>query len=92
MERIADEADVAPIRISFVTAAHHICLSLLGYVFTAPGAIPKRLRKLRQDLKHFILPPRRSDRRYPRAVKVKMSSYPKKRRPSAKKSSRKRSK
>jgi len=42
-------------------AAHHICLALLGYVFAAPGAIPKRLRKLREDVKRFILPPRRSE-------------------------------
>jgi len=78
MERIADEADVAPIRISFVTAA--------------PGAIPKRLRKLREDVKRFILPPRRPGRSSPRVVKIKMSSYPKKRRPPAENSSRKRSK
>jgi len=92
MERIADEANVAPIRISFVTAAHHICLALLGYVFAAPGAIPKRLRKLRQDLARFILPPRRSGRSYPRAVKIKMSSYPKKRRSPAEKNRPKRAK
>lgn len=92
MERIADEANVSPIRISFVTAAHHICFELLGYVFTAPGAIPKRLRKLREDVKRFILPPRRTQRSYPRAVKVKMSSYPKKRRQAPANNSRKRAK
>ncbi len=70
------------------TAAHHICLALLGYAFAAPGAIPKRLRKLREDVKRFILPPRRSGRSSPRAVKIKMSSYPKKRRPSTRKPSR----
>jgi len=91
MERIADEAGVAPTRISFVMAAHQICLELLGYAFAAPGAIPKRLRKLRADVKRFILPPRSSERSYPRAVKVKMSSYPKKRRPTAKKAPRNRS-
>jgi hypothetical protein len=26
-----------------------------------------------------VLPPRRTDRRYPRAVKIKMSNYPRKR-------------
>ncbi len=89
IERIAHEAQVAPIRISFVTAAHHISLALLGYVFTAPGAVPKRLRNLRQDLERFVLLPRRLGRSSPRAVKVKMSSYPKRRRPPAKIGSRK---
>ena len=89
---VAATAATAAIRIRFVTAAHHICLALLGYVFAAPGAIPKRLRKLREDLKRFILPPRRSGRSSPRAVKVKMSSYPKKRRPLVKQNSSKRAK
>ncbi len=83
MERIADEADVKPTRISFVMVFQHICLELLGYVFTSPGAIPKRLRDLRAYVRRFILPPRRSERSYPRAVKVKMSNYAKKRRPKA---------
>jgi hypothetical protein len=81
MERIADEANVKPTRISFVMVYQHICLELIGYVFTSPGAIPKRLRALREHVKRFILPPRRPERRYPRAVKVKMSNYTKKRRP-----------
>jgi hypothetical protein len=45
----------------------------------APARIPRKLQKLRQDLSQFVLPPRRSERLYPRAVKIKMSSYPKKR-------------
>lgn len=44
----------------------------------SPGAIPKHLRNLRAKLARLILPPRRA-RSYPRAVKVKMSSYPRKR-------------
>lgn len=81
MERIADDAGVAPTRISFVMVYQLICLQLIGFVFTSPGAIPKRLRQLRNDVKRFILPPRRSQRTYPRAVKIKMSNYAKKRRP-----------
>jgi hypothetical protein len=42
------------------------------------GAIPKHLRNLRAKLARLVLPPRRA-RTYPRAVKVKMSSYPRKR-------------
>jgi len=45
----------------------------------APARIPKKLLHLREDLSQFILPPRRSERSYPRAVKIKMSAYPKKR-------------
>lgn len=81
MERVADEAGVEPTRISFVMVFRHVCLELQAFVFTAPGAIPKRLRDLRADIKRFILPPRRPERQYPRAVKVKMSTYPKKWRP-----------
>ena len=45
----------------------------------APARIPRKLRKLREDLSQFILPPRRTQRLYPRAVKIKMSAYPRKR-------------
>jgi len=31
---------------------------------------------MREDIKRFILPLRRQDRVYPRAVKIKMSNYP----------------
>ena len=92
IERIADEAGVAPTRVSFVTAYRQIGLELLCYVFTSPGAIPKRLRQLRADIQRFILPLRRPRPSSPRAVKVKMSSYPKKRRPAAEGPARKRSK
>ena len=45
---------------------------------TDTGAIPKRLRNLRAELARLVLPSRRP-RIYPRAVKIKMSSYPRKR-------------
>ncbi len=44
-----------------------------------PGAIPASLERLRTRLKRLVLPPRRPERSYPRAVKVKMSNYPRKR-------------
>jgi len=43
-------------------------------------AIPRHLRELRGKIRRFTVPPRRSERRYPRAVKSKMSGDPKKRR------------
>jgi hypothetical protein len=44
----------------------------------ATGRLPERLRKLRNDLWRYRLPPRRSERSARREVKIKMSSYPKK--------------
>lgn len=80
MERVADEAGVPPTRISFVAVCRMICDEWLWCALASPGAIPRHLRNLRQEISRFILPPRRSERSYPRAVKVKMSNYPKKRR------------
>lgn len=80
MERIAEEAEVEPTRISFIMSLHLICDEWLLSASASPGAIPGHLRKLRQNLQRYILPPRRPSRRYPRAVKIKMSSYPRKRR------------
>jgi hypothetical protein len=79
MERVADEAGVAPTRISFVAALHLIVDEWLWCAVTSPGAIPSRMRDLRANLKRYILPPRRNERTYPRAVKIKMSAYPRKR-------------
>jgi hypothetical protein len=79
MERVADEAGVEPTRISFVAALHLIVDEWQWLAVTSPGAIPSRLRDLRANLKRFILPPRRAKRRYPRAVKIKMSNYARKR-------------
>jgi hypothetical protein len=83
MEKVAEEADVPPSRVSFLAALRMIRLTLLTLVFASPGVIPKRLQALRDDLSHFILPERRSARLYPRAVKLKMSNYPRKRPKSA---------
>jgi Insertion element 4 transposase N-terminal/Transposase DDE domain len=80
MERAADEAGVEPARISFVAALRLICDEWLWCAIASPGAIPKHLRDLRASLQTLILPPRRSKRRYLRAVKIKMSNYPRKRR------------
>lgn len=80
MERAADGAGVPPQRISFLAALRIIRDELYFCPLDSPGAIPQRLRKMRQRIQENILPPRRSQRRYPRAVKIKMSSYPKKQR------------
>jgi hypothetical protein len=51
-----------------------------AWVTRSPGAIPKHLQRLREDIARFVLPPRRTERSYPRAVKIKMSGYNRNRR------------
>ena len=80
MARVAAEAKVAPTRISFVVSVQRIRSEWEWLaIASGQGTIPKKLLALRADLKRFILPPRRSDRSYPRAVKIKMSNFPRKR-------------
>jgi Insertion element 4 transposase N-terminal/Transposase DDE domain len=81
MERAAAEAGVPPTRISFTAAAMHIVseLSWLRAQRLALGTIPSRLERIRQRVKRLVLPERRTERIYPRAVKRKMSNYPRKR-------------
>jgi len=79
MQHVAQRALVAPTRISF----RHALLLLRGFWqltawIASPGNLPRRLDGLHQELALLILPPRRP-RRYPRAVKIKMSSYPRSR-------------
>lgn len=84
MERVAAEANVPPTRISFVASLAMIRdeFHTLSLRSMTPGAMPASLARLRQRLKRLVLPSRRPDRVYPRAVKIKMSSYGRKR-PSA---------
>jgi hypothetical protein len=81
MEKVAAEAEVPPTRISFVTSLAMIREELLGLSLPrmTPGAVPASLKRLRRRLKRLVLPPRRSERTYPRAVKIKMSGYNRKR-------------
>jgi hypothetical protein len=88
-ERVAAEAGVPPTRVSFVAALTFVETALRTWSTDSAGRLPERLIKLREDISHFILPERRQ-RSYPRAVKIKMSNYPRKR--PAQSSSRKRTK
>jgi hypothetical protein len=77
---IVGERDVPPSRISFVMRLRLIRDEWAwAAASNSPGAIAKNVRRLREELKRFVLPPRRSERRYPRAVKLKMSNYDRKR-------------
>ncbi len=82
MVHIADQARVEPRRISFIMATRYIREQWFWRDGASPGAIPGRLRKMRSRASEFVLPERRRHRRFPRAVKLKMSNYPRKRRPS----------
>jgi len=77
-ERVAADAGVAPTRISFVAALNFIESALRTWGTESAGRLPERLQRLREDLAHFVLPERR-ERSYPRAVKIKMSNYARKR-------------
>ncbi len=79
MVRIAEEAEVPPNQISFVMALRLIRDEWLWCAVAKPGAIPRHLRELRAEIARFVLPPRRSQRSYPRAVKIKFSCYDSKR-------------
>jgi hypothetical protein len=79
MERIAGELDVAPTRISFVASLRYFVEQWVWASQTqTPGAIPQRLSTMRDRLRQFLLPPRRPQRVFPRAVKIKMSNYSRK--------------
>jgi len=82
MTRLAGDLRVEPTRISFVAALRHILQEWYWNADTpTPGAIPKRLATMRDNIRVFVLPARRPDRTYPRAVKIKMSNYARKRPP-----------
>jgi hypothetical protein len=78
MSRAAPRAGVPPLRLSY----RHALLALRAFWHTAwltpPGALPRRIDTLLDDLALFVLPERR-ERRYPRAVKLKISRYLRKR-------------
>lgn len=78
MERVAIELRVAPIRISFVAALREFVNEWHLATIVSPGTLPKRLSTLADHLRHYVLPPRRPDRVFPRAVKIKMSNYDRK--------------
>jgi hypothetical protein len=80
MERAAAVANVPPTRMSFVRGLRKIRVYLLHFVHVSPGKLSAAVEKLRREMaEDDVLPPRRSERLYPRAVKIKMSNYPRKR-------------
>jgi hypothetical protein len=78
MARVAERADIAPTRISYRHALQLIRIFWLTAWLASPGVLPRRLEALHDELALLILPERRA-RAAPRAVKIKMSNYPRKR-------------
>lgn len=79
MQHVAERQRLMPTRISF----RHALLLLRNFWqitawLAAPGNLPRRLEDLHEEVALLVLPPRRP-RRYPRAVKIKMSNYPRSR-------------
>lgn len=76
--RAAVQAGVPSLRIRY----RHALLLIRGFWASAwhaaPGVLPQRIAVLHDELATLVLPERRP-RRYPRAVKIKMSNYPRKR-------------
>jgi hypothetical protein len=79
MAHVAARAEVAPQRISYRHTLMLIRNFWLAAWLAPPGVLPRRLEALHDELALLLLPPRRSQRRFPRAVKIKMSNYPLKR-------------
>lgn len=86
MARVAARAGVAPPRISYRHTLMLIRNFWLAAWLAPPGSLPRRLEALQHELALLLLPARRSKRRFPRAVKIKMSNYPLKRSRRGKKS------
>lgn len=75
----AAEHKLPPQRISFWSSLLWIRNFWVTAWRSTQGAIPRHLGELRSTLNVLINPERRSERRYPRHVKIKMSNYPRNR-------------
>ena len=75
MSQIAKEAKVSPLRISFVMALRLIRDELIWCSIGTPGSIPAKLRKMREDVKQFVLPEKRK-RPKERTVRISKTQYP----------------
>lgn len=74
MERAAKRVGLPPSRISYRASLLMIRNFWLAAWQVETGNLPRRLDILHEDVALNVLPPRRP-RRYPRAVKIKMSNY-----------------
>ena len=75
MQRLARELGVVPTRVSFVASLRHCVEQWHLATILSPGTIPSHLATATDRMRTFVLPKRRPERSYPRAVKIKMSNY-----------------
>jgi hypothetical protein len=78
MQRLAGELGVVPIRVSFVASLRHCVEQWHLATILSPGTIPSHLATATDRMRIFVLPKRRPERSFPRAVKIKMSNYARK--------------
>lgn len=78
MQRLAKELGVTPLRISFVASLRHCVEQWHLASILSPGTLPRHLATATDRMRTFVLPPRRTARSFPRAVKIKMSNYSRK--------------
>ena len=74
---MADELTVSPQRLSFQWLTLAITMALTGWSLDDPETLTERLQTLRKIALRYLLPPRRP-RSYPREVKQRTKSYPRK--------------
>jgi len=75
MDQLARARKLPPRRISFRTSLMLIRDLFVWAATASPGSLPKMIQRMRVDMNQLILPPRRSERCYPRQVKVVWSGY-----------------
>ena len=79
MASVATTAKVEPTRVSFLTMLRRLRDAWSWYAATDGHPLPPALQRLWDELVGLILRKRRPDRRYPRAVKITMSKFKRKR-------------
>jgi hypothetical protein len=78
MLRVAERLKLPPSRLSYRHSLMLVRSFLLSAWLASPGVLSARLEALHNDIALLVLPPRRQ-RKFPRAVRVKNTHYPKKR-------------
>ncbi len=81
MREMAAHINVEPQRISFHTASYAIVNLLTVPSLNSAGTLPKQLAALLAQSRHFVLPPRRPERSFPRVVKNRTHKFPTKKMP-----------
>lgn len=76
MRLMAQHIKVEPLRIGFHVTAIAIIEVLRFAPLESAATFPRRLASLFENAHLFVIPPRRTDRSFPRAVKRRVAKYP----------------